>query len=167
MTFPHGDGTGIILDGSEINVTYIVRAKLFTDSCQDGLQFSYRLQFGPELQLAALTSVLSYADALTTISPLAPSASGSQFPSTMTFTDITTLPQGHTFDHMDVSVQDDGGGSFTKSISNPKGEVVFNNGDGGLILDGTLNNPVYQVSARLFTNLSPKGVLFGYTISYT
>lgn len=47
VTFHHGDPTGIVLDGSVSSVTYAVRVRVVTDSCQDGLLFTYRLQFGP------------------------------------------------------------------------------------------------------------------------
>src|SRR6185436_18132235 len=48
VTFHHGDGTGIVLDGSVPSVTYAVRVRVVTDSCQDGMLFTYRLQFGPD-----------------------------------------------------------------------------------------------------------------------
>jgi hypothetical protein len=170
ITFHHGDGPtpGIVLNGSVANVTYDVRVKVFTDSCQDGLLFRYALRFGPEVALMGLTSVLSYADSLTTTSPLdnAFVASGLQFPTTMRFTDITPLPAGHTFVKVDIRVEDDLGASFSRSITAAGGVVTFNPGDGGLTLDGSAPNRTYQVSARLFTNLSQSGVLFNYSISY-
>lgn len=168
VTFNHGDGTGIVLDGSVLNVTYAVRVKVFTDSCQDGMLFPYRLQFGPEIELLGITSLLGYSDSQTTTSPLSNSfdPSGLQFPTTMSFTDISVLPAGHTFVRVDVLVQDDTGGSFSRSINAAHGSVIFNQGDGGLTLDASDPNRTYQVSARLFTNLSPAGVLFNYTISY-
>jgi hypothetical protein len=170
ITFHHGDGPspGIVLNGSVTNVTYDVRAKVFTDSAQDGLLFRYALRFGPEIELMDLTSVLSYADSTTTLSPLDNSfvAAGVQFPTTMGFTDITALPTGHTFVKLDISVEDDLGGAFSKSITAAGGAVTFNQGDGGLTLDGSAPNRTYQVSARLFTNLSQNGVLFTYGISY-
>ena len=168
VTFHHGDGPGLVLDGSVTNVDYNVRVKVFTDSCQDGLSFRYTLRFGPEIALMGLTGVLSYADSATTTSPLGASlaASGLQFPTTMTFTDITVLPTGHTFVKIDILVQDDLGASFAKSIGSAGGSVTFNQGDGGLTLDGSAPNRTYRVSARLFTNLSPHGILFNYGISY-
>ncbi len=51
VTFHHGDGTGIVLDGSVSSVTYTVRVRVVTDSCQDGLLFAYRVQFGPDPDL--------------------------------------------------------------------------------------------------------------------
>jgi hypothetical protein len=169
VTFDHGDGTGIVLDGSVTNVHYAVRVKVFTDSCQDGLLFSYKLQFGPEIALMEITSLISYTDSMTTTSPLDNSfaASGLQFPTTMSFTDITVLPAGHTFVAIDIHLQDDQGGSFSKTINAPHGTVTFNQGDGGLALDASAPNRTYLVSARLFTNLSPDGVLFQYSISYS
>ncbi|HWX43431.1 MAG TPA: hypothetical protein VN345_19985, partial [Blastocatellia bacterium] len=89
-----------------------------------------------------------------------------QFPTTMRFTDITILPVGHTFVRIDIQVQDDQGASFSKSISSAGGSATFNQGDGGLALDASAPNRTYNVSARLFTNLSSGGVLFKYIISY-
>jgi hypothetical protein len=169
VSFSHGDGTGIVLDGSATNIQYTVRVRVFTDSCQDGLLFSYKLQFGPEIELLALTSVLSYTDSKTTTSPLDNSfaPSGVQFPTTMSFADITVLPAGHKFVAIDIELRDDQGGSFSKSINAPHGSVTFNQGDGGLTLDASAPNRTYLVSARLMTNLSTNGVLFQYNISYS
>jgi hypothetical protein len=168
VTFDHGDGTGIVLDGSVLNVAYAVRVKVFTDSCQEGLLFSYKLQFGPEIALMGMTSLLEYADSQTVASPLTNSfdPAGLQFPTTMSFTDISVLPAGHTFVKIDILVEDDAGGSFSKSINAAHGSVIFNQGDGGLTLDASAPNRTYRVSARLFTNLSPAGILFHYSISY-
>lgn len=168
VTFLHGDGTGIVLDGSVLNVDYNIRVKVFTDSCQDGLLFSYKLQFGPQIALMEITSLLSYTDSATTTSPLTNSfvASGLQFPTTMSFTDISVLPAGHIFVGMDLLLEDDQGGSFSRSIQTAHGAVTFNHGDGGLTLDSSAPNRTYHILARLFTNLSPGGVLFEYIISY-
>jgi hypothetical protein len=168
VTFNHGDGTGIVLDGSVLNVTYTVRVRVFTDSCQDGLLFPYRLQFGPEIALMDIPSLLGYADSRNAASALDNSfdPAGLQFPTTMTFTDVSVLPAGHVFGRIDIQVQDDTGGAFSQSINTPHGSVTFNHGDGGLTLDASDPNRTYQVSARLFTNLSPTGVLFHYSISY-
>ena len=84
----------------------------------------------------------------------------------MTFTDIAALPAGHTFAKIDILVQDDTGASFAKSITAAGGSVTFNQGDGGLTLDASAPTRTYQVSARLFTSLSPNGVMFNYSISY-
>jgi hypothetical protein len=169
VSFSQGDGTGIVLDGSAPNITYTVRVKVFTDSCQDGLLFSYKLRFGPEITLLALTSVLSYTDSMTTTSPLEGSfvASTSHFPTTTMFTDITVLPPGHTFVAIDIELKDDQGGSFSKRINVPHGSVSFSHGEGGLALDASAPNRTYLVAARLFTDLSPDGVLFQYNISYS
>ena len=48
VAFHHGDGTGIVLDGSVPSVTYAIRVRVVTDSCRDGLLFTYRLRFGPD-----------------------------------------------------------------------------------------------------------------------
>lgn len=169
VTFQHGEGTGLVLNGSVINVDYAIRVKVFTDSCQDGLLFSYKLRYGPQIALMEITSVLSYTDSVTTTSPLDNSfvAAGVQFPTTMSFTDIAVLPVGHTFVSIHIEVQDDQGASFSKSINAAGGTVTFNQGDGGLALDASAPNRTYLVSARLFTDLSPDGILFVYNISYS
>src|SRR6185369_8242066 len=92
--------------------------------------------------------------------------SGVQFPSTMTFTDIAALPPGHTFTRIDILLEDDLGASYSQSINTAQGSVTFNQGDGGLTLDASAPNRTYQVTARLFTNLSQNGVPFTYTVSY-
>jgi hypothetical protein len=169
VIFLHNENnTGLVLDGSVINVDYTIRVKVFTDSCQDGLLFTYHLRFGPQIALMAITSLLSYTDSATTTSPLESFvASGVQFPATMSFTDITVLPVGHSFVSIDIQVQDDQGASFFKNITSARGTLTFNQGDGGLALDASAPNRTYQVSARLFTDLSPKGILFQYSISYS
>lgn len=85
----------------------------------------------------------------------------------MSFIDIAVLPVGHTFVTIDIQLQDDQGGSFAKSINAPHGTVTFNQGDGGLALDASAPNCTYLVSVRLFTDLSPGGILFQYGISYS
>jgi hypothetical protein len=57
------------------------------------------------------------------------------------------------------------GASFSRSINAAGGSVTFNQGAGGLTLDASAPNRSYQVSARLFTNLSHDGVMFNYGIS--
>lgn len=84
----------------------------------------------------------------------------------MTFADITALPASHTFAKLDITVEDDLGASFSKSITTPGGSVAFNQGDGGLALDGSGPNRIYQVTARLFINWSQSGIPFTYSISY-
>lgn len=167
VTFHHGEGSGIVLDGSETNVDYAIRARVFTDSCQDGLLFSYTLRFGPQIALMEITSLLSYTDGTSTTSPLEPFiALPAPFPAVMTFTDISVLPAGHSFSAMEIQVRDDRDGSFSRSISIAGGNATFKQGDGGLGLDASTPNATYQVSARLFTDLTPNGVLFQYRISY-
>lgn len=166
VTFQNGAGSGLVLDGSTPNVSYAVRVAVFTDSCQDGMTFAYTLHYGPEVALIGLASVLSYADSQTTTSLLTDFSAASAFPTAMTFADITTLPAGHTFVKIDIQVEDDAGGSFSRTINAAGGSVTFNQGDGGLTLDASAPNRTYLVSARLFTNLSQSGVLFDYDISY-
>ncbi|HSU17362.1 hypothetical protein [Longimicrobium sp.] len=168
VTFDHLDGTGIVLDGSVPNITYGVRVRVFTDMCPGGLLFRYTLRYGPEVELMGLASVLDYADSLATASPLEDPyvASGVSFPGTMTFTDAAALPPGHTFTSLEVTVQDEAGASSSQSITVPGGSVTFQDGDGGLALGATLPSGSYQVTARLFTDLAPKGVEFTYNVSY-
>lgn len=168
VTFQHNEaGTGIVLDGSAPNVDYAIRVKVFTDSCQNGLLFSYKLRFGPQIALMEISNLLSYTDSATTTSPLESFvASGVEFPTTMSFTDITVLPAGHSFISIDIQVQDDQGASFSRKVNAAGGTVTFEQGDGGLALDASAPNRTYLVSARLVTDLSPNGILFQYSISY-
>lgn len=131
-----------MLYGSVTNVDYGMRVKLFADSFPEGLLFAYTLRFGPQLALIGLSSVLSYADSSAVTSPLTnlTAASGLQFPTTMTFTDIAALPAGHTFVKLDILVQDDTGAHFSKSINAAGGSVTFNQGEGGLTLDASAPN---------------------------
>ncbi|HEX8210836.1 MAG TPA: hypothetical protein VF584_11730 [Longimicrobium sp.] len=168
VTFAHGDGTGIVLDGSVSNLTYDVRVRVFTDACTDGLRSRYRLRYGPDVDLLGLGGVLAYTDSLNTLSPLEDPyvAEGVQFPTTMTFTDVTSLPAGHTFAGLEVEVRDSAGATFTQTINVPGGSVTFQHGDSGLALDASLPDRTYEVTARLLTDLSPGGVPFTYVISY-
>jgi hypothetical protein len=168
VTFQHGDGTGIVLDGSSINAAYDVTARLFTDSCPEGFLFSSKLRYGPELALLDLAVVLTYADGGGINGPLdhSFSAGGAQFPATMTFGDAAVLPAGHAFVRIDVTVEDNLGAVFTRTINAAGGAATFNHGDGGLVLDGSEPNLTYGVTARLFTSLSPNGVEFVYSLPY-
>lgn len=168
VAFQHGDGTGIILDGSSINASYDVTARVFTDSCPEGFLFSHKLRYGPELELLDLAAVLTYADGGGINVPLDHffSAGGASFPTTMTFVDAAVLPAGHAFVRIDVTVEDDLGSVFTRSINAAAGAATFNHGDGGLVLDGSEPNLTYKVTARLFTSLSPNGVEFAYFLPY-
>ncbi len=168
VSFQHGDGNGLVLNGAAPNVDYAVRAAVFTDSCQDGMRFAYTLRYGPQVALLGLAAVLSYADSQTPAFVLSGTylASAAQFPTTMTFADVTQLPAGHSFIKIDIAVKDDAGGAFTRSITAAHGTATFHHGDGGLALDGSAPHRVYQVSARLFTNLCPNGIPFAYGISY-
>lgn len=168
VAFQHGDGSGIVLDGSSLNTTYAVRVRLFTDVCTDGFLFISSLRFGPELALLDLTSLVDYADSQNVAAPLGGGfvPASLTFPTTMTFTDVTALPAGHSFAQCMVTVSDDLGASFTRVIAAQGGSVTFAHGDGGLSLDGAAPNRVYQVTIRLFTDLGPGGVEFHYALSY-
>jgi hypothetical protein len=168
VAFQHGDGSGIVLDGSSVNATYAVRVRLFTDACPDGFLFVYSLRFGPELELLGLGAVVDYADSQNVSAPLdqAFAAGGLTFPTTMTFTDVASLPAGHSFVQSVVTVADDLGASFSRTIAGQGGSATFVHGDGGLSLDGSQPGRVYQATVRLFTDLSPGGIAFNYALSY-
>jgi hypothetical protein len=170
VTFNQGDG-GLELDNTNPNRTYSITVTLFTGQCSAGTSYQYQVAytFTPCDQLSGLTNVLSYTDNQQTINPLLMNSvnQGNSFPGTMTFTDITgTLPSGHTFDHMDVIVEDDLGGAFLKTIASAGGSVTFNNGDGGLVMDNSNPQRTYTVTAILFTNLCTNGSVFIFTIKY-
>jgi hypothetical protein len=84
----------------------------------------------------------------------------------MTFTDVAALPAGHSFVQSLITVSDDLGASFSRSIASQGGSVTFVQGDGGLSLDGSQPGRIYHAAVRLFTGLSPGGIAFDYELSY-
>ncbi|HKP75874.1 MAG TPA: hypothetical protein VJT67_10055, partial [Longimicrobiaceae bacterium] len=167
VTFAHLDG-GLVLDGSVPNATYDLRVKVFTDVCAGGMLFRYRLRYGPAVELVGLAPVLGYADGVTAALPLEDPfvASGVAYPGTMTFTDVTVLPAGHSFSSLEVVVEDDAGATSSRTISAAGGSVTFQDGDDGLALGASATSPAYRVTARLFTDLAPGGTEFTYHLAY-
>jgi len=172
VTFNQGDG-GLQLDGTNPNRTYSIVAKLKTNLCSAGTDFSYAVTyiFTPCNQLTALTSIVTFTDGNTvSINPLTSQniTSHTHPNSTITMSEIISsgLPIGHTFTSMDVILEDDLGGSSLKTINAPSGNVVFNHGDGGLILDSSDPNRTYVMTVVLYTNLCTDGTVYAYQVKY-
>ena len=77
-----------------------------------------------------------------------------------------SLPSGHTFNHMDVILEDDLGGAFIKTIAVASNSVTFNHGDGNLVLNNSNPNRTYFVTLVLYTNLCSNGNSYSFTIKY-
>lgn len=169
VSFSHGDGNGLVLDGSVANVTYTVTATLFTNLCTAGATWKHTLKYGPCNDLVDITSLIGFADSNSaSISPLVTSNidNGVAYPGTMTFSDATTLPFGHTLDRIEVTLKDSMGGTFTRNVTTAV-PAVFSHGDGNLVLDNTGPNQLYTVTAKLFTNLCQNSIEREYTLNYT
>lgn len=172
VTFVNGDG-GLVLDNSNPNRSYEVKVKLFSTECSTGNEIIYNVSYTytPCDDLALLTGIAKYTDNNSTvINPIADQTiTAVNHPNgSITLQDLISagLPSGHTFDHMDVILEDDLGGGFVKTISVASGSVTFNHGDGGLVLDNSNPDRTYFVTLVLFTNLCSNGSSYSFTISY-
>jgi len=88
-------------------------------------------------------------------------------PGQMTFTANipSELPAGHnTFAQLDITVTDDLGNTDTKTITTVSGTAVFNDGDGGLQLNGA--NHTYNIATKLTTDFCTDGFRKLATLSY-
>jgi hypothetical protein len=172
VTFINGDG-GLVLDNSNPNRSYEVKVKLFSTQCSTGNEVVYNVAYTytPCDDITTLTGIAKFSDNNgTTINPIAnqtitavTNPNGS-----ITIKDLISagLPSGHTFDHMDVILEDDLGGAFIKTISVAGGTAVFNHGDGGLVLNSANPHRTYFVTAVLYTNLCSNGASYSFTIKY-
>lgn len=177
VTFNDGDG-GLVLNNSDLNRNYLVKATLITAECGTGQEFNYTLLYSyhPCDAVQSLTDIVSFADnSGASISPLEISDvnNGINHPGgSITITDIASgaLPAGHTFDSMSVTVYDGAGGFHTLPITSG-GNVTFNTGDGDpgieLDLNATNPNPTITVQVNLYTDLCTNGASFAYDLSYT
>lgn len=172
VTFNNGDG-GLVLDNSNPNRSYEVKVKLVTNECTAGNEITYNTAytFTPCDQLTTLTGVAKLTDNngtnLNPISSQTVSATNANGSITVQELISANLPSGHTFDHMDVILEDDLGGAAIKTISTANGSVTFNNGDGNLALSNTNVGRTYFVTAVLYTNLCSDGSSYVYTVKYS
>jgi hypothetical protein len=171
VTFTAADG--LIVDNTNPNRSYEIKAKIFTDEAPLGNEIIYNVSYTytPCDDITTLIGIAKFTDNNgTTINPLV----------NQTITAVTNpngsitlqelisagLPSGHTFANMDVILEDDLGGSFIKTINAASGSVTFNNGDGNLVLDSSNPNRTYFVTAVLYTNLCSNGASYTFTIKY-
>lgn len=171
VTFNQGEG-GLQLDNTSPNRSYTIKTKLLTDYCTSGTIKSFTVNYvaGPCTDLEQLTDIVSLTDSTHTINVLASGNvdDGIAYPGSLTFTDISNPGSlGETFSSIDVTLTDNTGGSFTKTITSIGGSVTFNQGDGGLSLDSSNPNLIYTVKALLHTNVCVAGTSFTYEIRYT
>lgn len=176
-TFVDGDGdTGSDnLQLNDANRTYTVTTKLYTDFCTTGYKRVAELSYvhGPCHDLSQLTNIIQIADsshtyALTDYSNLIDD--GIEVPVSLTITDISdaagmTNPQ--TFDSLEITIIDGLANSDVKTITTAGGNVTFNDGDNGLVLNDASSNRNYEVTAILKTTECMDGKLSEYFIQYT
>jgi len=165
----NGDGTGIDLVSP--NGSYEIVVTLYTAECMTGHQLTYNISYTytPCSDLATLTDVADYDDANSnSIAPLAntsiPATGSAGGTISLTESASGALPSGHTFDHMDMVLEDDLGGAHILSTTTPGDTLVFNDGDGGLDLTSTQRT--YYVTLVLYTDLCTSGTTYSYTVQY-
>jgi|GEM_PF-1270102 len=165
--------TPLVLDASNPNRTYTIAAKLYTLECTTGNQKNYTIIYThtPCDELAGLSPIAKYTDNNgTVINPIADhTVTAVTHPNgSITIQDLIggSLPSGHTFDHLDVILEDDLGGASIKTISSISGTVTFNHGDGGLILNNSNPSRTFFVTVVLFSDLCSNGSSYSFTITY-
>ena len=171
VTFTSADG--LVLDNTNPNRSYEIKAKIFTDEAPTGNEITYNISYTytPCDDITTLTGIAKFTDNNgTTINPITnQTITAVTHPNgSITLQDLISanLPSGHTFDHMDVILEDDLGGAFIKTINAALNTVTFNNGDGGLVLDSSNPHRTYFVTAVLYTNLCSNGASYSFTIKY-
>ncbi len=155
------------------NRIYNIKARLFTDQCIAGHEMEYTISYTytPCDDLSVVINVARYTDNNgSIIDPIKNQViSAVSHPGgSITIQEIAseTLPPGHAFDHLDVILEDDSGGAFTKTINVSLDTVTFNSGEGNLALDSLTPHRTYFVTLRLFTTLCPNGKSTSFTIKY-
>lgn len=171
VTFTSADG--LMLDNTNPNRSYEIKAKIFTDEAPLGNEITYNISYTytPCDDITTLTGIAKFTDNNgTTINPIAnQTITAVTHPNgSITLQDLISagLPSGHTFNHMDIILEDDLGGAFIKTINAAAGIVTFNNGDGGLVLDNSNPHRTYFVTAVLYTNLCSNGASYSFTVKY-
>ncbi len=164
---------GLAVDNTNPNRSYEIKAKIVTDEVPSGNEITYNISYTytPCDDLNTVTAVAKYTDSNgTSIDPL----------TSQTITAVThpngsisisvygsiALPSGHSFNHMDVILEDDLGGSFLKTTSSLATPTTFNHGDGNLVLNGSNPHRTYFVTCVLYTNLCSNGSTYSYTVKY-
>ncbi len=169
-TFLSADG--LALGAVNPNGRYEIKISLFTNEYPAGNEINYSISYTyspcddliPVATLSSLTDGNSH-----TINPLSNQTVPFPHPDgTITITELISanLPAGHSFDHLDVILEDDLGGAILKTIEEAEGSVVFSHGDGDLILDDSNPNRTYFITLVLYTDLCSNGKSESFTITY-
>ncbi|MEM0998575.1 MAG: hypothetical protein AAGN35_16070 [Bacteroidota bacterium] len=169
VTFNDGDG-GLDLSGTTPNQNYAISVKVITDVCPTGFVHDYVLEYfgNPCVAVQQVGELLSYTDATQTYSPFRSRQidQTNPYPGSMQFTDIMVVPTGHTFDKIEILVEDGLGNTHQKVINTSGGTVTFNDGEGGLVLGSGNPNASLQVTGIFYTDLCPTGVARGWDVDY-
>lgn len=172
VTFDHGDGD-LQLDSSNPNGSYLITAKLITDLCSNGMIYEYELFYTHDAcsQLNGLGGFVNFSDdATNTLTPINSQIfSSNNANGQMTFTECisSNLPQGHSFDRLTITLEDDIIGNSTKSINTANGSAVFNHGDGNLTLNNSSSGRSFTITIVLFTTACTSGQVQFYQIKYS
>lgn len=112
--------------------------------------------------LQEIESVLEFADANHLPLPVLKTTNivtGASYPDTMTFTHRNNpLPAGHNnFQRIEITVTDelDHMRTDTRTINIPGGNVIFQDGDGGLGFNAANPNRIYAIKTKLYTDYTP------------
>jgi hypothetical protein len=172
VDFNQGDGS-LELNSSRPNRNYEIKVKIFTLECVLGVETIYNISYThtPYDDLAVLTDIVAFLDyAANEINPLIDTIiSASDNPNgSLRFTDIigSQLPSGHTFDKIEILVEDDLGGSCINTINSINSNVYFNQGDSNLVLDNSNPNRTFSITVTLYTDLCLDGYSYYFLISY-
>jgi hypothetical protein len=116
-------------------------------------------------------NVIAFADDYIELDPIqnyVVPVSATAHPGTITITDISNpLPAGHSFDSMDITIEDGLNHNCVKTITAANGSVVFEHNDGtGIILNGSVENVGYRITAKLYTDKCTQGLEYYYEIGY-
>ncbi|MCW3103854.1 MAG: hypothetical protein JWO09_2294 [Bacteroidetes bacterium] len=169
VTFTNADG----IDLTSPNGSYVITANVVTDECTAGNEVTYNIAYTytPCDDLTTLTGIAKYTDANgTVLDPVSSqTVTATHANGSITLQDKIglVLPSGHSFDRMDVILEDDLGGAFIKNTgTSAGGSVTFNHGEGGLALNSSSLHRTYFVTFVLYTSACSNGSSYSFTIRY-
>lgn len=173
VTFNNGDsdnaGESLELSTSNENQKYTVVLTVKSDTCPDGQDFSYSLDYvsGPCRELSKLAELVECTDGngsgFTVEASNEVDDGTNFFPNSLTFSDLVdhgALAQTATT--YELTLSDGKGGVSTKTLP-VSGNVTFNDGDGGLDLVG---HQVFNLRVRLETVECTDGIVVDHSIIY-
>ncbi len=169
VTFNHGDG-GLSLDSSNNNLTYTVTSVIYTDLCLGGASKNFLLDYtyDPCTELQPILTPLVLEDATGVLGGILSLEldNGQTHPGFLKFTDQLTMPGNQIFGQIDIEVRDNLGNSHVQSITTVGGDVTFNHGDGGLVLDASNPNASIIVIVTLISDKCSAGAVQTYILEY-